>query len=298
MKINKFALFVIFSFLLSFSAVLASYTYKITVLAPTDGEVLTRGTKTDIDWTVQSDNSVFDIYFLDIYLDRADGSCISGLPCPIKLGSERSIDAPFIWQVGYDSNSRTIPDGQYKVRVYSETASGPVYSGGPGTGKPVQGVSGIVTIKSPAPTPVYATPAPVSNAYTTPTTTTTTNTTTTVQPSQDIFGPTTMYSTPAPITTTLITPETAPQIENSRMSILQNPLVLILGGSALVIILVLLAWLGLRKKSPPMYVPNISAVPPLSAPRYTPTVPPASYVPPATPPPSQPPSQPPAPPSA
>ena len=168
-----------------------AYTYTITVMSPTSGQILIRGTSTKINWTVQSDNVSFSGYGMDIFLDKYQGGCVAGLDCPIRIAS--SVDtnsAPYTWSVGKDSDGRTIPDGQYMVRVYSADASAPItYNGaGPGTGKPVQGSSGVFTIStpvpppapSPAPTPSTTTPTTPTQPAATPPTSTNTSTQTPV----------------------------------------------------------------------------------------------------------------------
>lgn len=146
----------------------------VTVVSPAGSVTWTRGTYQTVDFTFSTDSTLIQTkdmqnWSLNVYLDKADGSCVSGLPCPILLGNGTGASSPYRWLVGTDSNGRTIPDGQYRIRVY--------FPGNTAQYPPAQGTSGIVTIFTPTPTPTPAktpTPTPRTTTLTGGTKTTTT----------------------------------------------------------------------------------------------------------------------------
>lgn len=158
-KLGNFVFLTILSVGLIFGIAYA-YQYTITVLAPTDGEVWIRDTMVRIDWVTESDNPSFNSYTFDVFLDKypeaTGGNCVTNSPC-YKLGdsyetSTRTSELPkagappIQWLVGRDNNGREIPDGQYTVRIYSSSATGPGGQRDPNDSGPVQGISGVITI--------------------------------------------------------------------------------------------------------------------------------------------------------
>lgn len=250
MKINKLTLLLAVIGILSIAGVAYAYTYTIKVIEPINGQVLTRGTYTNINWTIQSDNVAFNGYGLDIFLEKyPGGGCVTGLPCPMTLSKSPVItrEAPYRWLVGEESTGAKIPDGQYTIRIYSRDASAPVTYGGkgPGTGKPVEGVSGVFTIESLAPT--------VPTSSTTPTV---------IANSDENLAPTSIGEPPVVVGA----PNSDGSVDKMRTWLIYG------GGLILLGVIGFLIWLGMRKKD---ISSSGSSIPPSPPSVPEPPVPPA-----------------------
>ncbi len=129
MKTTRFIIVLVVGILVAGASLAA--TGSFTLLSPAGGEQWVIGTTHTIDFQENQGSLMLNSTdTIGIYLEGVPTKCVSGLPCPIKLGSIL-YHPPFTWTVGKDANGRNIPAGQYVIRiVYPSDETDPSQAGG------------------------------------------------------------------------------------------------------------------------------------------------------------------------